>query len=81
MKMDWVGGRKGVGTNDNSLREPESVLRPYGDEPRSVVPKRMQEHVVNALQLRGAADQDIKLCKRAGHKQVCTVRGEVRCND
>jgi hypothetical protein len=38
----------------------------------------VQDHVVDAVRLRGAPDYDIKLCTRAGRKKVCTERGEVR---
>ena len=58
--------------------KPERVPRPHSDEPCAVVPKRMQEHVVDAVRLRGTPDHDVEPCARAGRKEVCAERGKVR---
>ena len=48
----------------------ERVPRPHSDEPRAVFPKRMQDHVVDAVWLRGAPDHDIEPFTRTGRKKV-----------
>ncbi len=58
--------------------KPECVPRPHSNEPRAVVPKRMQEHVVDAVRLRGTPDHDVEPCACAGRKEVCAECGEVR---
>lgn len=58
--------------------KPERVTRPNSNELRAVIPKRMQDHIVDAVRLRRAPDHDIEPCARTGRKEVCTERGEVR---
>ena len=49
----------------------EHVLRPHSDEVRAIFPKRMQDHVVDAVPLCRAPDHDIE----PERKEVCTERG------
>ena len=56
----------------------ERVPRPHSDEPRAFFPKCVQYHVVDAMRLRRAPDHNIEPCTRAGRKEVCAERREVR---
>ena len=73
-----LGRTKGVMTHDNCFRQArdERVPHPHGYEPRAVIVKHMQDHVVNAVQPHGALDYDIELCTHAGRKEVCTEWGD-----
>ena len=56
----------------------ERVPRPYSNELRAVIPKRMQNHIIDAVRLRRAPDHNVEPCARRGREEVCTERGEVR---
>jgi hypothetical protein len=60
--------------------KPERIPHPHSDEACTVVPKRMQYHVVNDVRLCRTPDRDIEPHTRAGRgaKEVCTERGEVQ---
>jgi hypothetical protein len=59
------------------LGKPERVPRPHSNEPFAVIPKRMPDHVVDAVRLRRAPDHDVEPCARAGRKEVRTKGREV----
>jgi hypothetical protein len=60
------------------LGKPERVSRPYSDELCAVIPKCMQDHVVDAVRLRRAPDHNVEPFTRAWRKEVRAECGEVR---
>jgi len=58
--------------------KPERVSGPNSDKLRAVVPKRMQDHILDAMRLRRAPYHDFKPRTRAWCKEVLAECGQVR---
>lgn len=73
-----TGGNGGERRTVVIILESERVPRPYGDETLTIVSKRMQHHILDAVRLCGAPDHDVEPCASLRREEIRAKSSKVR---